>query len=226
MKRGCSSSSSDLTGGSGDVNPQILNYVSSFSYSNQTGSQGFVRSFPNPVWEMNRATAVNCQTKKAYVMEVLKVWLYTEELAQLAAGNGAQVANTYVSLSYDAAPVPNLAVGSGFLQSFDWLLDAATEVPNNSTNVLAASQAGTWSAAQPTGAPTTMGSDGWHETDLTDGAGHGVIVGQAVFNLREYIRWDVTAPGAIGQGLMGCRILYRIKGIPYDEWVRQFTFGV
>jgi len=228
MKRACTSSSSDLTGGTGDVNPQILSYISNRSYSNQTGSQGTTQYFNNPVWEMNRAgnLAGGACNKKAYVMEVLKVWLYVENLALLAAGNGAQVANNYLSLSYDAAPQPDLPVGSGPYQSFNWLNDSETQVPQNSTNILASAQNGSWSAAQPTGSPVAEGSDAWKETDLTDGAGHGVIVGQPVFNLRSYVRWDVTAPGASGTYLVGVRILYRVKGIAYDEWVRQFTFGV
>lgn len=159
-------------------------------------------------------------------MEILKIWLYVEELSQVAAGNGAQVGNNYVSLSYDAAPVPNLPAGSGFIQSQAWLLDAVAGVSQPATNVIAVGQSGTWSAAQPTGAPVSMGQDAWHETDLTDSAGHGVIVGAQLFNLRQYVRWDLTAPGSTGQGLVGARILYRIKGVPYDDWVRQFTFGV
>jgi len=228
MKRGCTSSSSDLTGGTGDVNPQLLSYHNMPSYINQTGSQGVVFSFNNPVWEMNRAgnLAGGACNKKAYVMEVLKVWLYTENLVILAAGNGAQVANTFMSLSYDATPADPMVVGSGQLQSFNWLNDSLPGVPQNSTNIIATSQSGSWSSAQPTGAPVAEGSDGWKETDLTDGAGHGVIVGQPLFNIRSYIRWDLTAPGTTGQYLIGVRILYRVKGIAYDEWVRQFTFGV
>jgi len=65
-----------------------------------------------------------------------------------------------------------------------------------------------------------------YQLDLTDGAGHGVIVGAPVFNMRQYTRYVSNPPGATGEMLLGVRIMYRIKGIPYDEWVRQFTFGI
>lgn len=226
MKRGCSSSSSDLTGGTGDVNPQTLQIIDEAAFANQTGSQATVRTFPNPVWEMNRASTLTCKSQKAFVMEVLKVSLYVDAPTFLAAAGGAVVGENHVSLSYDNAPAPALPAGSGNLQSFEWLLDGVRNVPQNNTNVLATASAGSWAANTPTGSPASDSNFGWVERDLTDEAGHGVIVGAPVFNLRQYTRYVLNAPGSAGEMMLGCRILYRIKGIPYDEWVRQFTFGI
>lgn len=226
MKRGCSSSSSDLTGGTGDVNPQILSIIDEVTIANQTGSQATVRTFPNPVWEMNRASSLTCQTKKAFVMEVLAVELYVDSPVLLAAAGGACVAENQISLSYDNAPAPALPAGSGGMQSMEWLLDSVRNVPQNNTNVIAAAASGAWSAATPTGSPTSDASFGWIYKSLDDGAGHGIIVGAPVFNLRQFTRYTVSAPGTALDLMLGARIYYRIKGIPYDEWVRQFTFGI
>lgn len=225
MKRGCTSSSSDLTGGTGDVNPQILTLIDEATYANITGSQATVHTFPNPVWEMNRASTLTCQTKKAFVMEVLAVWLYCDVPSFLAAAGAAISGENHVALSYDNSPSAPLPAGSGNLQSFEWLNDAVRNVPQNNTNTLAVSNSASWAAATPTGSPDTAPNH-WIKTDLTDGAGHGVIVGAPVFNLRQYTKFATSAPGGSGDLLIGVRIEYRIKGIPYDDWVRQFTFGV
>lgn len=224
MKRGCTSSSSDLTGGTGDVNPQVLQFIDEAAYANATGSQASIRTFPNPVWEMNRASSLTCQTKKAFVMEVLRVALYVDT-PTFSNVLGQIIAENHVALSYDNAPSAPLIAGAGNLQSFEWLLDSVRNVPQNNANVLAVSNSGAWTATNPTGSPNSM-IDGWVERDLTDDAGHGIIVGAPVFNMRQYTRFVGLAPGATGDMLLGVRITYRIKGIAYDEWVRQFTFGI
>jgi len=226
MKRGCTSSSSDLTGGTGDVNPQILTFLDEATFANVTGSQATVRTFPNPVWEMNRASTLTCKSQKAFVMEVLRVSLYVDIPTVFAAAGGSVVGENQVSLSYDNAPAPALPAGSGNLQSFEWLLDSTRNVPQNNANILATGAAGSWAGTTPTGSPNSDSSQGWIDRDLTDGAGHGVIVGAPVFNMRQYTRYVSNPPGATGEMLLGVRIMYRIKGIPYDEWVRQFTFGI
>lgn len=228
MKRGCKSSrSSDtLTGGSGDVNPQILQYFDAESYGNAVGSQGAVRTFPNPIWDLNRSIQLGCDKSKAYAMEVLAVDLISEAIpvsSALAASIGIA---QWATLSNDASPAPAMPAGSGLTQTWEWVTDSVRAVPQNDTSVIATQAQSTYvaSASGPSGSPYTD-TNSWKHFDLTDGDGHGVLCGSAVFNLRYAVRFSV-APAAVGSYNMGCRITYRVKAISYEDWVRQFTFGV
>ena len=228
MKRGCKSSrSSDtLTGGSGDVNPQVLQYILEGQYLNVPGSQGWVATFPNPVWDLNRSIQLGCDKSKAYAMEVLSVDLINEVIPVNAAVAVEIGVAEWAALSNDAAPSPNIPAGSGLTQTWEWILDAVRGVPQNDTNVLATQAQSTYvsSTSGPSGSPYT-GTDSWKHFDLTDGDGHGILCGAAVFNLRYAIRFS-AAPTAVGTMHRGCRIKYRVKAISYEDWVRQFTFGV
>lgn len=228
MKRGCKSSrSSDtLTGGSGDVNPQILQYIVDATYTNNVGSQGWVATFPNPVWDLNRSIQLGCDKSKAFAMEVLSVDLINEVIPVNASVAAAIGIGEWAALSNDAGPSPNLPVNSGLTQTWEWIMDAVRGVPQNDTSVLAAQAQSTYvsDAAGPSGSPYT-GTNSWKSFDLTDGDGHGVLCGAAVFNLRYAVRFSI-APTATGDFHRGCRIKYRVKAISYEDWVRQFTFGV
>ena len=230
MKRGCKSSSSDqLTGGSGDVNPQILQFINSHDFLNQTGSQGFVHTFPNPIWDLNRSIQLGCDKTKAFVMEILGIWLINDPppINSGMASNSAEALLNWSSLSYDQAPAPPLPVGSGYLQTWEWVMDMVRGVAQNDTNILAAQ-------ADATNVSSNSGVNGspwisqhtWDFFDLTDGQGHGVLVGAPVFNLRTALRFLPVVPGGTGTFVMGCRIKYRVKAISYQEFVRQFTFGI
>lgn len=226
MKRGCSSSSDTLTGGTGDVNPQILSFMDEHALANSAGSQSMVRTFPNPMWDLNRSISLqSCGAKaKAYVMEVLKVGLISDipNLSSVTASAITVIVNS--SLSYDNAPAPDLPTGSGYVQTYEWLLDLVRGVPQNNTNVIASGGSATFAATNPTGAPSS-GAGLWEWTDLTDDAGHGVLIGAPVFNLRHFVRYSAT-PGYTGSTIAGVQIHYRVKAIAYDEWVRQFAFGI
>lgn len=228
MKRGCKSSrSSDtLTGGSGDVNPQILQFITDNSYANAIGSQGGVATFPNPVWDLNRSIQLGCDKSKAYAMEVLSVDLISEVIPAPAGLASAIGIAQFASLSNDAAPAPALPSGSGLTQTWEWINDCTRSIPQNDTNILATQAQSTYvsNSSGPSASPYT-GTDSWKHFDLTDGDGHGVLCGAAVFNLRYAVRFSV-APGATGAFHEGCRIKYRVKAISYEDWVRQFTFGV
>lgn len=228
MKRGCKSSrSSDtLTGGSGDVNPQILSYLLDATYTNTAGSQGVVGTFPNPVWDLNRSIQLGCDKSKAYAMEALSVDLISEVIpinAALAAPIGTA---EWASLSNEPGPSALMVPGSGLTQTWEWIMGGQRGVPQNDSNVLAtqAQSAYCSGTSGPTGGPY-VAADSWKHFDLTDGDGHGVLCGAAVFNLRYAVRFSV-APTATGNFHLGCRIKYRVKAISYEDWVRQFTFGV
>jgi hypothetical protein len=226
MKRGCKTSrSSDiLTGGSGDVNPQILQIIQGQDFANALGSQGYVLTFPNPAWDLNRSIQLGCDKSKAFAMEVLGVWLMNDPPPLNSVTAAAITVSNVSTLSYDSAPAPAIPLGSGFVQSWEWVMDAVRGVPQNDTNIIAAVGDASSSATTPTGSPTAAGQV-WDYTDLTDADGHGMLVGAAVFNIRTFIRFTVV-PGFGGTFMTGCRIKYRIKAISYEDWVRQFTFGV
>ena len=228
MKRGCKSSSSSdtLTGGSGDVNPQILSYIHVSSYANAVGSQAATATFANPVWDLNRSIQLGCDKSKAYAMEVLSVDLINENIPVNAALAVAIGQAQWASLSNEAGPPAPLPAGSGLTQTWEWIMNAQRGVAQNDTTVLATQAQSTYcsSSTGPSGSPYT-GDDSWKHFDLTDGDGHGVLCGAAVFNLRYAVRFS-AAPAAIGDYHLGCRIKYRVKAISYQDWVRQFTFGV
>lgn len=228
MKRGCKSSrSSDtLTGGSGDVNPQILSFLINHTYQNQVGSQGFYDTFPNPVWDLNRSIQLGCDKSKAYAMEVLSVDLISEAIPVNVSVASAIGLAEWAGLSNDASPDTSLPAGSGLTQTWEWIMGCKRGVPQNDTNLLATQAQSTYcsGSAGPTGSPY-VGADSWKSFDLTDGDGHGILCGAAVFNLRYAVRFSV-APAATGDFHAGCRIKYRVKAISYEDWVRQFTFGV
>lgn len=228
MKRGCktSRSSDTLTGGSGDVNPQVLQFIQSHDFANSLGSQGFVDTFPNPVWDLNRSIQLGCDKNKAFAMEVLAVDMINDGPPLASSLTTAMSASSLTALSYDAAPSPALPVGSGYVQTWEWVMDAVRGTAQNDTNVLATQGDSTQVAIAggPLASPYTIGPT-WDRVDLTDGQGHGVLVGSAVFNIRTALRFSTT-PSATGTIITGCRILYRVKAISYEEWVRQFTFGV
>lgn len=228
MKRGCTSSSSDrLTGGSDDVNPQIMIKMGSDTFpSGSTGSIGYRHQFPNPAWDINRAITPGCGAKKAVVLEVLKVWLLNDLIAiEGAMGADPQVEN-YISLVSSPAAIPALTPGSGYVQTLEWITQATRDVVSLNSNTLAVSQSHSASPATPTGA-TIRSDELWHEFDLTDGDGHGVIVGNQFFTVLRAMRYDVvTGPTVNVESYYGMKVLYRYKYISYDEFVRQFTFGM
>jgi len=227
MKRGCktSNSSDTLTGGSGDVNPQMLQYLINQAYTNTIGSQGFVATFPNPVWDINRSIQLGCDKNKAFAMEVLSVELISEPVPVNAGLANPIGMGSWSTLSNDAAPAPAMPAGSGLVGSWEWVTDSQRGVSVPSSPVLATQAQSTYvSGSAPTGAPY-IAKNSWKHFDLTDEDGHGVLCGAAVFNLRYLLRFSI-APAATGDFMMGCRILYRLKAISYQDWVRQFTFGV
>lgn len=227
MKRGCTSSSSDrLTGGSDDVNPQQLIMIGEDHYiTGATGSASYRHMFPNPAWDINRAISPGCG-KKAVVLEVLKVWLLKDTLdIEAAMGTTPQIEN-YISLYSSPTLIPALAAGSGYAQTLEWVTQSVRDVPTLNTNLLAISQGHLSSAATPTGSPINSPEE-WTEFDLTDGDGHGVIVGNQYLYVLRVMRYTTTAgPGLGFDSYYGVKMLYRYKYISYDEFVRQFTFGM
>jgi len=230
MKRACASSSKDtLTGGTMDVNPQIMLVVGEDKIPAATsGALGFRHQFSNPAWEFNRAISPSCDPCKtmAYVLEILRVSLLADEVPyQSGMGTGAQVENIISLVSTQNTAVPSLPAGSGYMQTLEWVTQTTRDSPAYSATTYCVSQKHTAAAATPTGSPINT-EDDWQHFDLTDGAGHGVLVSNNVLTVLRAVRYTVTTgPSADADSYYGCRILYRYKGISYGEWVRQFAFG-
>lgn len=229
-KRACMSSSKDtLTGGTMDVNPQILLVVGEDKITaGLSGSRGFKHQFSNPAWEFNRAISPSCDPCKtmAYVLEILRVSLLADEVPyETGMGVGAQAEN-YISLvSTQNTAVPDLIAGAGYMATLEWITQTTRDSPSYSATTYAVAQKHTAAATTPSGSPINT-EDDWQHFDLTDGAGHGVLVSNNVLTVLRAVRYTVTTgPSADADSYYGCRILYRYKGISYGEWVRQFAFG-
>jgi hypothetical protein len=221
--------SSSLTGGSGDVNPQWYKFTLTdpllYTAPNPPGSttsDWVSQAFPVPI----QRTRVNGQ--KAWVMEVLKIrWqLGTNSNAGVSAPkhySGGQT-NTSAFLTtkqYTAAP------GGGEGPVIDQRSFTINEV-----GAVVSSDASTppyWLNASP-GAFWESPLDVTH--DLTDGAGHGVIV--ATDNVYLGMNTVLTANGIIGSPTNGditfdaflvegiflyCWLLYRFKEVGLTEYI-------
>lgn len=230
MKRGCSASSDRLTGGTQDVNPQVMLVVGQDTIpAGTTGSLGFRHQFSNPAWEFNRAIQPACDTSKqiAYVLEILRVDLLADSLPfESTMGVGPQVENLISLVSTMNAAVPPLAAGSGYMQTLEWITQSTRDSPLYSANTYCVGNKHTNAATTPTGSPL-QSQDDWLHFDLTDGDGHGVIVNNNVLTVLRVCRITATTgPSANSDSYYGVRILYRYKGISYADWVRQFAFGM
>ena len=231
-KRGCSSSSSDLTGGTGDVNPQILSVIGTYSIPNSASATGAVLSIPNPAWDLNRAAGAGaCPKAKAFVMEILKVWLLLDTPAIGANAVVPIYGFSGASLVAVNQPPTALATSSTVNGCIEWLSQqasgAAQAQPSSTCLAINTLQShftnGTFTGAAPIqDIPPTR--DMWEEVPVTDDAGHGVIIGTQQLQILAATFYNQT-PGISQSNQMGARILYRFKGVPYDEFIRQYTFG-
>lgn len=228
MKRGCSSSSSDrLTGGTDDVNPQQLIMIGADDYlGGQTGTLTYRHQFNNPAWDLNRSMPPGGCNKKAYVMEVLGVDLLADFMSYEATMGVSPQLENYISLVSSQNPIPALQTGSGYTATLEWITQSVRDQASLSTNLLAVQQNSVQAATTPTGSPFNT-PELWHHFDLTDGNGHGVIVGNQLFTVLRAIRLTASSGFlAGGSTYYGVKVLYRYKGISYDDFVRQFTFGM
>ena len=226
MKRGCSSSSSGdmLTGGTGDVNPQVLMVGQDLTFTNASGNFYNIAQIPNPAWDINRSlSASTCKNAKAFVLEVLKVTFNNDIGGGIAASVGVIQVISGISLVQGNSIPPG--AGTNYNAFFRFILQqmgsTSPEIQNNS-NVIAFNIEEldrTDNVGTATRGPSS------YEIDCTDGAGHGIIVGTQYLYLLAALRFS-AAPGVSGSGWPAAKILYRYKGIPYDEFIRQYTFGI
>lgn len=212
------------------MNPQIMALTAQYTVPNSASATGVVASIPNPAWDLNRAAgAGSCPQKKAFVMEILKIWLLLDSPAIGANATIPIYGFSGTSVVAVNAPPAALATASTIALSIEWLSQQAqgTSAVQPSASCLAVASTQTHFTA---GTNTTTvqdispGTEMWKMFDLTDGAGHGVIIGTQQIQILAAAYYNQT-PGITQNQQYGARILYRFKGVPYDEFIRQYTFG-
>lgn len=179
MKR-AKSSNDELTGGSGDVNPQYL----SLPIVNQTvANTYFELAFPTPI---PRTRITN---GRATVMEMLRIMFNLPE-----------------------ADTNNIATGSNLVANAHLSTRALAAVSFANPAIFA------YQEKNMRGAFTAAGTYGTvtHEPnilDLTDGAGHGILVA------TDNIYFGVNTIGFLGVAGFACKIIYRMKNVSVEEYV-------
>lgn len=168
-----------LTGGTGDVSPQLLSSTLATSAANTYTEL----SIPLPV---NRFQQM---ANKAVVVEMLKVYFNNGEAdANPAAGGSLLSATAQIATRTQTAYVP----GSSFVVA------ASEKIVRG-----AFTAAGTYGMTSQD--PITI--------DLTDGAGHGVLVG------TDNIFYGVNTAGFTSVSSFSMKILYRFKEVPLQEYI-------
>lgn len=173
-------SSRQLTGGTGDVSPQIMTTV----ILNLTAANTFTETnIPLPINRFPESSG------KVVIMEILKVWFFTSELDANNAAGGS-VALTSIRLS-----------------------TASLTTINQADARVIATQEKNWRGAFSAGGTSLAVSIEPQPIDLTDGAGHGVLVGTD--NL--WLGMITTGFTAAASGF--AKILYRFKRVSLQEYI-------
>lgn len=173
-----------LTGGTGDVSPQFFNMGQTQSAADTTTSG----TFPIPIQRLLGKSG------KAQVMEVLKLfWVRTSFPATAAVGESQDTITFAVTTSSFGTTAP----ASG-------LSDPKVLYLRTDSNRGAFTAGGTYMAED-------VNMSGF--VDLTDGAGHGVLV--ATDNL--FLQVGSTGTGASNS--VSVKLLYRWKNVSVTEYI-------
>lgn len=197
MAKRRASSTYDLTGGTGDVNPQLLTcFVTQSGTDNTTEVQ-----VPLPVARGQAAA----QGNRATVIEILKIFWDTNHVFSTSAG-------TYIIFAGLSTKSTINSVPTNSTQLSYWQYKASSAFISYVEN-----------AAVTVGAPTTLVSNTYTdpvELDYTDAAGHGVLV--ATDNLYLISVSAATATGGSNTGVTNrahLKILYRFKEVTLQEYI-------
>lgn len=175
-----------LTGGTGDVNPQIF----SSAVTAGTGATGNTTTIYLPT---RRLPVVG----RAQVLELLKIWLDVHP-AWCTVATSTAVGNLPLWACYRVV-VRN--PGSAAVTSADTSLVASITLTPELTYIGTANQA-----------MSNPHTDGMVQIDLTDGAGHGILIGSDAIYVN-----GVCANTLINQN--NIRFLYRWKEVSLAEYV-------
>lgn len=231
MKRGCSSSSDRLTGGTDDVNPQMMQVYQTNAWTPPTGGGGLAWNFPltNPAWDINRAQAASCQKNpKALVMEVLRIEMTTFGGDAIGVGSTVPAQISTMAGMVATNELKPLASTTGYQALVEYVTQITKNLPITSGNMLAFTQRDNYVGAAGGTTGTAQQNNPTTQTfDLTDGDGHGVIIGTQYLwlTIGLFTTNTVVAAGTTNVNVVA-NVLYRYKQVPYDEYIRQFTFGI
>lgn len=208
MKRARSNSSAGLTGGTGDVNPQLfkIDYISVGATTNAGTSAENInnRTVTLPISSFQQPAS-----GRAVVMEVLKVF-FTADTESITGGTGI------VALRYRMF----LTTGATQLSAISDL----SERGMSGATTFAYTQKQFEKAGTATGYSTAYSGNIHDEVlDLTDGAGHGILIASPQITLNVYVR-VVNETGTPGLGFSSdsrwnATILYRFKEVPLAEYI-------
>lgn len=180
MKRGRQSETS-YSGGTGDVNPQLLLIQDTMTAANTFTE--VEQGIPIPRFGTPKG--------KSIVMEVLKAyWDLPEKDTNPAAGGELALVNAYLSTSSQASVAAAQSSPKTFMFVQKEYRGAFTAAGSYMANL-----------QEP------------FVVDLTDGAGHGLLVG------TESIFMGMTTSTFAGAGVARCRLLYRFKLVNVEEFI-------
>ena len=172
-------SANTLTGGSGDVNPQIL------TISENTSAANTFTQLQVPVPVQRYAAGRD----RALVMEMLKIFFYLPE------------------------PDANPAAGGSVLQAWNQITTrSVTGITEGTAASIAVGSKVVRGAFTAAGTYGTYSSDP-NIVDLTDGAGHGVLVA------TDNIFMGINTANFTGTATFSCKILYRFKEVGITEYI-------
>lgn len=194
-----------LTGGTGDVNPQQyrLGLASGIAITTTgTTATSATQAFPVPISRLKQGTG------KATVMEILKLrWTNTIGIATNQAPHNAY----YLMQGILSTKAPS-AVGAG-ISPFPNANDGSIIDSMNVTNVI-----GVTGTAQVNAASYDNETPNYH--DLTDGAGHGILVAtDNIWLTGLFTVGSVDTTSYTGTGFCNVSIFYRFKDVSLQEYI-------
>lgn len=173
-------SNRQISGGTGDVNPQML----TTPIVNQTAANAYTEAgFPLPINRFPESSG------KVVVMEILKVWFYMSE---------ADAVN---------------AAGGNNIQMVGRLSTSALAAINANDPRVIAVQEKTYRGSFTAGGTAVTAIVEPTEINLTDGAGHGVLVA------TDQMFIAVVSSNFANAGSVFAKILYRFKRVSLQEYI-------
>jgi len=172
-----------LTGGTKDVNPQLI----TFSWEHPAATATYNTNFHNPV-----AKGIFAQRNYATVMEILKIVFYVPPYEDLSlAAQTLRLRRVCLSTSDLGTVTADARIPTVFSLHEDAVYDAFTAL----------------------GSMALFANSCW-EYDLTDGAGHGILLATDYIYLQSRV-----FPVFAGASNFAVKILYRFKNVGVTEYI-------
>lgn len=225
MKRARASSS--LTGGTGDVNPQLLKIqLDDIKPNASYDIANFTRQAPNPLAPLNQAFQAGQTT--SIVMEILKVHYQFYPMGSNYSATGQEQIKewNYVSLS-GSDPGPSLnalptAYADGAISNIAKIVGAGA--PNVIDSALIADvfySAGDVNTGTKYRASSTIPCEVIH--DFTDETGHGLLFAGSYFYLNHTFLTNSAEHAAAATTFCQAVIEYRAKKVPLTEYLGMLS---